>query len=86
MNHKVGDLVYQVGSNTIGIITNITDDDDHSDPRYRMIYVIEYANGKRGRHSAAVIDGMKENLQILLKFEKHKQTLEDMCNARTQNR
>jgi|688.fasta_scaffold269693_6 hypothetical protein len=72
--HKIGDLVYQLDNKSIGIITKITDDDKESMPRYRMIYIIEYANGKTGRHSAAVIDGMKSNLQNHLRKENGSQS------------
>lgn len=68
--HKIGDLVYQIDSKTIGIITKITDDDKDHLPHYRMIYVIEYANGKVGRHSASVIDGMKSDLQNFLRRQR----------------
>jgi hypothetical protein len=64
--HKIGDLVYQSSGFGLGIISKITDDDRDQQPRYRMIYVIEYANGKVGRHSSAVIDGMKSDLKNFL--------------------
>lgn len=72
--HKIGDLVYQFDSKSIGIITKITDDDRDQQPRYRMIYVIEYANGKVGRHSSAVIDGMKSDLQNFLWRQRESQS------------
>ena len=73
-NHKIGDLVYQFSGYGLGIISKITDDDKDQQPRYRMIYVIEYANGKVGRHSSAVIDGMKNDLRNFLRKENESQS------------
>lgn len=67
--HKVGDLVYQFSGNTIGIITKIGDEDKETMvPHFRMNIHIEYANGKTGRHSAAVVDGLKDDLKIYLRY------------------
>jgi len=68
-SHKVGDLVYQFSGKTIGIITKIGDEDKEAMiPQYRMNIHIEYANGKTGRHSAAVVDGLKDDLKNYLRY------------------